>query len=229
MKDKNSEKHGIINEENGSKIMWQVGASMIFSMFLIMLQFKVIPILIAFPLIVLSFMLLTSHFEVLLSGEEPQGFSFKSYGLFLLNSLPYLIGTAVLLLINLATSEMGATLPKLFVLGFAVYATIAININFLQAIVKGATVRKVIYQFVYILKVIQAMVGLGLSIYFFVTASGDSKLVLALLLPEVIIGLLVFAIQGDDPKWTSSENVDMKASVDTVSDTTTDAIQFKAN
>lgn len=107
MKDKNSEKHGIINEENGSKIMWQIAASMIFSMFLIMLQFKVIPILIAFPLIVLSFTLLTSHFEVLLSGEEPQGFSFKSYGLFLLNSLPYLIGTAVLLLTNLATSEMG--------------------------------------------------------------------------------------------------------------------------
>lgn len=229
MKDKNSEKHGIINEENGSKIMWQVGASMIFSMFLIMLQFKVIPILIAFPLIVLSFMLLTSHFEVLLSGEEPQGFSFKSYGLFLLNSLPYLIGTAVLLLINLATSEMGATLPKLFVLGFAVYATIAININFLQAIVKGATARKIIYQFVYVLKMIQAMVGLGLSIYFFVTTPGDSKLILALLLPEAIIGLLVFAIQGNDPEWTSSENVDMKASVDKVSDTTTDSIQSKAN
>lgn len=229
MKDKNSEKHGIINEENGSKIMWQIAASMIFSMFLIMLQFKVIPILIAFPLIVLSFTLLTSHFEVLLSGEEPQGFSFKSYGLFLLNSLPYLIGTTVLLSTNLATSEMGATLPKLLVLGFAVYATIAININFLQAIIKGATARKIIYQFVYVLKMIQAMVGLGLSIYFFVTAPGNSKLILALLLPEAIIGLLVFAIQGNDPKWTSSENVDMKASVDKVSDTTTDSIQSKAN
>lgn len=76
---------------------------------------------------------------------------------------------------------------------------------------------------------IQAMVGLGLSIYFFVTAPGNSKLILALLLPEAIIGLLVFAIQGNDPKWTSSENVDMKASVDKVSDTTTDSIQSKAN